>query len=158
MAATARRHTGGLFVRGETDVSIAYSHFVRLSHAVTRALSADAQAPGVVFHLDSETSMNRMLAQVARHYAFNPDIETRVILIGNGVKPARGCRRRQWRAVQCANGAVDGVGHPYFACEATLNYYNLTEDDLAFGVETVPSGVAALGRLQAREGWGYIKL
>jgi len=25
-------------------------------------------------------------------------------------------------------------------------------------VETVPSGVAALGRLQAREGWGYIKL
>jgi hypothetical protein len=32
--------------------------------------------------------MNRMLAQVARHNAFNPDIETRVILIGNGVKPA----------------------------------------------------------------------
>ena len=27
-----------------------------------------------------------------------------------------------------------------FACEATLNYYNLTEDDLAFGVETVPPG------------------
>ena len=26
------------------------------------ALSADAQTPGVVFHLDSETSMNRMLA------------------------------------------------------------------------------------------------
>ena len=45
-----------------------------------------------------------------------------------------------------------------FACEATLNYYNLTEDNLAFGVGTVPSGVAALGRLQAREGWGYIKL
>ena len=29
--------------------------------------SADAEGPGVVFHLDSETSMNRMLAQVARH-------------------------------------------------------------------------------------------
>ena len=124
-----------------------------------RALSADAQAPGVVFHLDSETSMNRMLAQVARHYAFNPDIETRVILIGDGVKPA-------------IEGAEDANGGPYsaqmeqlmasgiriFACEATLNYYNLTEDDLAFGVETVPSGVAALGRLQAREGWGYLKL
>ena len=123
------------------------------------ALSADAKAPGVVFHLDSETSMNRMLAQVARHYAFNPDIETRVILIGDGVKPA-------------IEGAEDANGGPYsaqmeqlmasgiriFACEATLNYYNLTEDDLAFGVETVPSGVAALGRLQAREGWGYLKL
>ena len=31
-----------------------------------------------------------------------------------------------------------------FACEATLNYYNPTEDDLAFGVETA-SGVAAIG-------------
>ena len=36
--------------------------------------SADAEAPGVVFHLDSETSMNRMLAQVARHHSYNPDI------------------------------------------------------------------------------------
>ena len=48
--------------------------------------SADTNEPGVVFHLDSETSMNRMLAQIARHHSFNPDIETRVILIGNGVK------------------------------------------------------------------------
>ena len=50
--------------------------------------SADAEAPGVVFHLDSDTSMNRMLAQVARHHSSNQGIETRVILIGNGVKPA----------------------------------------------------------------------
>ena len=121
--------------------------------------SADAEAPGVVFHLDSETSMNRMLGQVARHQAFNPDIETRVILIGDGVKTA-------------IEGAEDAYGSQYsaqmeqlmasgvriFACEATLNYYSLTEDDLAFGVETVTSGVAALGRLQADEGWGYIKL
>ena len=121
--------------------------------------SADAEAPGLVFHLDSDTSMNRMLAQVARHHSFNPDIETRVILIGNGVKPA-------------LEGATDVTGGQYsaqmeqlmasgiriFACEVTLNYYNLTEDNLAFGVETVPSGVAALGRLQAREGGGYIKL
>ena len=45
--------------------------------------SAASDEPGVVFHLDSDTSMNRMLAQVARHHAFNPGIETRVILIGN---------------------------------------------------------------------------
>ena len=50
--------------------------------------SADGEKPGVVFHLNSESSMNRMLAQVARHHAFNPDIRTRVILIGDGVKPA----------------------------------------------------------------------
>ena len=68
-------------------------------------------------------------------------------MIAEGVKPA-------------IDGAVDANGGKYsaqmeqllasgiriFACEATLNFYNLTEDDLAFGVETVPSGVAALGQ------------
>ena len=121
--------------------------------------SSDLEMPGVVFHLDSDTRMNRMLRQVARHHSFNPDIPTRVILIAEGVKPA-------------IDGAVDANGGKYsaqmeqllasgiriFACEATLNFYNLTEDELAFGVETVPSGVAELGRLQAQERWGYIKL
>ena len=121
--------------------------------------SSDLERPGVVFHLDSDTRMNRMLRQVSRHHSVNPNIPARVILIAEGVKPA-------------IDGAVDANGGKYsaqmeqllasgiriFACEATLTFYNLTEDDLAFGVETVPSGVAELGRLQAQERWGYIKL
>ena len=111
-----------------------------------------------MFHLDSDTSMNRMLAQVARHHAFNPGIETRVILIGNGVKPAlEGAKDANGGQYSAQMEQLMASGIRIFACEATLNYYNLTEDNLAFGVETVPSGVAALGRLQASEGWGYIK-
>jgi len=121
--------------------------------------SADTERPGVVFHLDSETSMNRMLAQVARHHSFNPDIDTRVVLIGNGVKPAlEGAEDANGGQYSAQMEQLMASGIRIFACEATLNYYNLTEDNLTFGVETVPSGVAALGRLQAREGWGYIKL
>ena len=121
--------------------------------------SADAEAPGVVFHLDSETRMNRMLAQVARHHAFNPDIETRVILIAEGVNSAiEGAEDANGGQYSAQMEQLMASGIRIFACEATLNYYNLTADDLAFGVETVPSGVAALGRLQARKGWGYIKL
>ena len=122
-------------------------------------LSADAEAPGVLFHLDSDTSMNRMLAQVARHHYVNPDIETRVILIGNGVKPAlEGAQDVNGGQYSAQMEQLMASGIRIFACEATLNYYNLTEDNLTFGVEPVPSGVAALGRLQVREGWGYIKL
>lgn len=121
--------------------------------------SAEAEAPGVVFHLDSEIKMNRMLAQVARHHAFNPDITTHVILIAEGVKPAiEGAEDANGGEYSAQMEQLMASGIRIFACEATLNYYNLTEDDLAFGVETVPSGVAALGRLQARERWGYIKL
>ena len=121
--------------------------------------SADEDEPGVVFHLDSETSMNRMLAQVARHHSFHPDIETRVILIGNGVKPAlEGAEDVNGGHYSAQMEQLMASGIRIFACEATLDYYNLTPDNLAFGVETVPSGVVALGRLQARGGWGYIKL
>ena len=120
---------------------------------------ADTGAPGVVFHLDSEMRMNRMLAQVARHHAFNPDIETRVILIAEGVRPAiEGAEDANGGQYSAQMEQLMASGIRIFACKATLNYFTLTEDDLAFGVETVPSGVATLGRLQAREGWGYIKL
>ena len=77
--------------------------------------SADAEAPGVVFHLDSDTSMNRMLAsgrtspcfQSGYRDACHPDWQWRQTRSGG----RQGC---QWRAVQRANGAVDGIGHPHF--------------------------------------------
>ena len=123
------------------------------------AFSADNEAPGIVFHVDSDQKMNRVLRQIARHQAGNPTVPARVILIAEGVRPAM-------------EGAVDANGGDYsaqmeqllmsgvriFACENTLNSFNLSKDDLALGIETVPSGVAELGRLQVSEGWGYLKL
>ncbi len=123
------------------------------------AASDEASAPGIVFHVDSDQKMNRVLRQIARHQAGNPTIAARVILIAEGVRPAM-------------DGAVDTNGGDYsaqmeqllmagvriFACENTLTSFNLNRDDLALGIETVPSGVAELGRLQVTEGWGYIKL
>ncbi len=119
----------------------------------------EASQPGIVFHVDSDQKMNRVLRQIARHQAGNPNIAARVILIAEGVRSAM-------------DGAVDTNGGDYsaqmeqllmsgvriFACENTLTSFNLNRDNLALGIETVPSGVAELGRLQVNEGWGYIKL
>lgn len=127
--------------------------------APMHATSDEASEPGIVFHVDSDQKMNRILRQIARHHAGNPTIPARVILIAEGVRPAM-------------EGAVDANGGDYsaqmeqllmsgvriFACENTLTSFNLSSDDLALGIETVPSGVAELGRLQAKAGWGYIKL
>lgn len=127
--------------------------------APMHVISDEASEPGIVFHVDSDQKMNRILRQIARHHAGNPTIPARVILIAEGVRPAM-------------EGAVDANGGDYsaqmeqllmsgvriFACENTLTSFNLSSDDLALGIETVPSGVAELGRLQAKEGWGYIKL
>ena len=121
--------------------------------------SAQATEFGVIFHIDSEDRMNHMLRQISRHHAYNPSIPTRVILIAGAVKPA-------------LDGAADSNGGSYsaqieqllisgiriFACENTLSSYNLTTEDLAFGIESVPSGIAEISRLQVRKRWAYIKL
>ncbi|WP_224450066.1 DsrE family protein [Haloprofundus salilacus] len=43
------------------------------------------------------------------------------------------------------------------ACENSMERFSATEDDLVDGVETVPSGVGELTKLQAGEGYAYIK-
>ena len=51
--------------------------------------------------------------------------------------------------------AMDGV--TFMACGNTLNANSLSADDLSFGVDIVPSGVAEIGRLQLEDGYAYIK-
>ncbi|KTG10225.1 hypothetical protein AUR64_11615 [Haloprofundus marisrubri] len=43
------------------------------------------------------------------------------------------------------------------ACENTMERFSATEDDLVDGVGTVPSGVGELTKLQAGDGYAYIK-
>lgn len=125
---------------------------------LTNPLQAQHTA-GIAIHIDTDAHMNRSLRQVSRHLEGNPDIPVHVILIAGGVRPA-------------LEGAQDPNGGLYsaqieqllarnvriFACQNTLTSFNKSADDLTFGVETVPSGIAELGRLQAKEGFGYIKL
>ena len=124
------------------------------------ATPSDTQTRGgVVFHLDTDANMNRALRQVARQVDHMPNVEVRVVLIASGVNAA-------------IEGAVDANGGLYsaqieqllaagvrlFACETTMLAYNISDDDLAFGIETVPSGIVELTRLQLVDSYAYQKL
>ena len=121
--------------------------------------SDDVDSPGIVFHVDSDIKMNRVLRQIGRHHVANQGMPTRVILIAEGVKAALD------NATDSSGGAYSAqmeqliaAGIRILACETTLTSYDLSADDLALGVETIPSGVAELARLQVRHQWAYIKL
>ena len=120
---------------------------------------SDADRHGVAFHVDSNAKMNRILRQVGRHHAANHAMPTRVIHIAEGVKAALD------NATDSSGGAYSAqmeqliaAGVRIFACETTLTSYGLNADDLALGIETIPSGVAELARLQVSHQWAYIKL
>ncbi len=135
---------------------------VAVFYFIATALSGLTQAHepgGVAFHVDSDKTMNRGLRQITRHLKAHPSIPIRVILIADGVKPA-------------LEGATDSNGGLYgaqmeqllaqnvriFACGNTLRSFNKSADDLTFGIETVPSGIAELGRLQFELGFSYLKI
>lgn len=119
----------------------------------------EASAGGVAFHLDSDAHMNRALRQIARQHDYMPDTEIRVILIASAVDAA-------------VDGATDPNGGLYsaqleqllaagirvFACETTMIAANISEDDLAFGIETVPSGIVELTKLQLTHHYAYQKI
>ena len=144
--------------RAQQDFKTLFGTLSLVFCLISGASSADV-VRGIAFHIDTDAHMNRSLRQVSRHLEGNPDIPIRVILIAGGVRPA-------------IDGAEDPNGGLYsaqieqllaqnvriFACENTLTSFNYSPDDLTFGVETVPSGIAELGRLQVTEHFGYIKL
>lgn len=118
-----------------------------------------AEEPGVVFHIDSDAHMNRSLRQISRHLEAHPDIPLRVVLIASGVNPAlEGAEDPNGGLYSAQMEQLLAKGVRIFACENTLNSFNKSPDDLTFGIETVESGVAELGRLQIQLDYAYIKL
>ncbi|GEM_PF-172966 len=115
--------------------------------------------PAVAFHIESDDHMNQKLRQITRHIEAHPSIPVRVILIAGGVRavldgasdPNGGFFSAQLEQLLAKNVRI-------FACENTLRSFNKSLDDLTFGIETVPSGIAELGRLQFELGFAYLKL
>ena len=136
-------------------------HVIKRSFLVLWLFSAPlyADLPGVVLHIDTDAHMNRSLRQVSRLLDSAPDLNLRVILIADGVKPAlEGATDPNGGLYSAQMEQLLARGVRIFACENTLNSFNKAADDLTFGIETVESGVAELGRLQVQAGFGYIKL
>ncbi|MEO6146148.1 MAG: DsrE family protein, partial [Sulfuriferula sp.] len=48
-------------------------------------------------------------------------------------------------------------GVDFKVCNNTLNSRKLTAEAVAYPAKIVPSGVAEIGRLQAKEGYVYLK-
>jgi len=53
--------------------------------------------------------------------------------------------------------SILGKGVSVYACENSMKAFSLSHADLVSGVEPVPSGVGQLTKLQAGEGYAYIK-
>lgn len=120
---------------------------------------AEPIGAGVAFHLDSNEDANLALRRVAMQLKAYPDVPIHIVLIGSGVRPAIDGATDQYGGLYSAQiEQLLAQGVRIFACENTMDSIKITEDDLAFGIETVRSGIAELTRLQLEKRYAYIKL
>ncbi|HEX7952638.1 MAG TPA: DsrE family protein [Burkholderiales bacterium] len=112
----------------------------------------------VVYHLADERQATLAMHNIGNHLAVAPATKIVVVALSSGVRAF-------------AFGAQDASGRPYsewvdqFAahgvefriCQNSMDALNLDRGDLIDGITVVPSGVAEIARLQAREGYVYIR-
>ena len=120
---------------------------------------AQAQDIQVIYHITTgiETAA-AALNNVTNH--LNADPKAKIVVVTNGpgidflIQNAKDSRGREFSA---AVSTLAGRGVDFRVCNNTLSTRGVSADALLMETKVVPSGVAEAARLQAKEGYAYIK-
>jgi intracellular sulfur oxidation DsrE/DsrF family protein len=111
-----------------------------------------------VYHLADDRQATLAMNNISNHLTADPGVKIVVVALATGVRVF-------------TFGAQDGSGRPFSEwvdqlaargvqfriCENSMNAMRLSKSDLIDKVEIVASGVAEIARLEAREGYVYIR-
>jgi intracellular sulfur oxidation DsrE/DsrF family protein len=133
-----------------------------LALAAGLALGAAAWAQDkVVYHIDNaEAQATKGLRNVRNHLDVAPDTKIVVVTHADGVDfLMEGAKDKRNPDIDYPSlvSALKARGVSFEVCEITLRNRNLKKEQFNMDAEFTPSGVARIGRLQAREGYAYIK-
>jgi intracellular sulfur oxidation DsrE/DsrF family protein len=123
------------------------------------AAQAQQQPVRAVYHFgEGLEQASRGLEYIRNHLEADPKAEIVLVAHAAGVdflmKGAKTAKGNEFRA---AIEDLDLQGVKFRVCEITLRERNLRRDQFLPEVRFVPSGVAEITRLQAREGYAYLK-
>lgn len=113
----------------------------------------------VVYHLaDGIDQASRGLASIRNHLRAEPDTKIVVVALGEGIRfLIKGATERNGRPFDAAVSALARQGVEFRVCNNTLTAHNVAPSELVPEITLVPAGVAEIARLQAREGYAYIR-
>lgn len=129
--------------------------------ALTLAMASGARAAevNVVYHMSEGVDQaSRGLASIRNHLRAAPDTKIVVVALGEGIRfLMKGATERNGRPFDAAVAALARQGVEFRVCNNTLTAHNVTPSELAPEITLVQAGVAEIARLQAREGYAYIR-
>jgi intracellular sulfur oxidation DsrE/DsrF family protein len=120
---------------------------------------ASAQDVKVVYHVTTgiETAAF-VLTNISNHLDVDPKAKIVVVTNGPGIdfliQDAKDSRGREFSA---AVSTLADRGVEFRVCKITLTARNISPNKLLMETTVVPSGVVEAARLQAKEGFAYIK-
>jgi len=127
--------------------------------AVGAASAADADRVKVVYHVNEGLAQaSNALRNIRNHLAADPDAKIVVVTHSKGIDfLLEGAKDANGNPYEAAVQELAGRGVDFLVCQNTLVSRKLDKADVILGAKTVPSGVAEIARLQAREGYVYLR-
>ena len=126
----------------------------------TSAAQAQATQPvKVVYHVNTDVNtVPAILNNVRNHLDADPTVKIVVVTHGPGINfLLQDAKDSQGREFSGAVSDLSSKGVEFRVCNNTLTSRNINPDRLLMETKIVPSGVAEVARLQAREGFVYLK-
>ncbi|TKB50286.1 hypothetical protein FCL40_03750 [Ferrimonas sediminicola] len=121
-------------------------------------VAALAQPIKAVFHIDDPSQARFALYMAQDHLKLKPDMQITLVAYAAGVDfLLKGETDRDGDAYAPDVAALMKQGVQFRFCAATLRFRELEESQVLTGVTFVPSGTMEILRLQAEEGFVYIK-
>lgn len=135
-----------------------FKHLFTLMLAAWVSL-AGAQEVKVVYHITTGIdTAAAALNNVQNHLNADPKVKIVVVTNGPGIdfllQDAKDSRGREFSSIV---STLADRGVEFRVCNNTLTVRNISPDKLLMETKIVPSGVAEAARLQAKEGFVYIK-
>ena len=118
-----------------------------------------AEQVRVVYHLaDGIDQAARAMANVRNHLRGDPDAKIVVVALGDGIRfLLSGAKDRNGRPFDSQVSALNAQGVDFLICNNTLTAHKVPVSEVLPEAKIVPSGVVEIARLQAREGFVYLR-
>ena len=113
----------------------------------------------VVYHLsDGNDQASRALVNIRNHLRAEPNTRIVVVALGDGIKfLLEGAKDRNGKPYDAAVAALAAQDVEFRVCNNTLSAHEIPPSQVLPTAKIVPSGVVEVARLQAREGFVYLR-
>lgn len=124
---------------------------------IAAAADIDQVQEKVVYHINDASVARVAMRNIENHINASPDAKIVVVTHGKGIDFLLNDAKDDKGLYEPQVAGLKNRGVTFDVCRNTLNGRKLEDSAVIMEAQVVPSGVAEIGKLQAREGYVYLK-